>query len=190
MSTDTAGAPALFTVTARLNARLQPEHCQELFADPLAAWLMEAGQGAVGIGQSGVDAQGEVQHIDLRIALLDAKETDAVVEALEELGAPLGSRLLLADGQERGFGRLEGLALYLDGQNLADGVYEQCDPHEVFEQVGRAINGIGDVCSFWQGEAETALYLYGQSFQAMHQAIAGFLASYPLCAGCRVVRVA
>jgi len=190
MSTDTAGAPALFTLTARLNARLQPEHCQELFADPLAAWLLEAGQGAVGIGESGVSVDDEVQYIDLRIALLDGSQTEMVVQALEELGAPLGSSLLLSDGQQRAFGTQQGLALYLDGQNLADEVYEQCDPHEVFEQVGRAINGIGDICSFWQGETETALYLYGQSFEAMHQAIAGFLASYPLCAGCRVLRIA
>lgn len=189
MSTETA-TPAAFTFTARLNARLQPGHCQELFVDPLAAWLLEARQGAVGIGESGVTVDDEVQYIDLRIALLDGRELDAVVEALEELGAPLGSTLRLADGQQRTFGKLEGLALYLDGQNLADEVYEQCDPHEVFEQVGRAIAGIGDVCSFWQGGAETALYLYGSSFAAMHDAIAGFLASYPLCAGCRVERIA
>ena len=60
----------------------------------------------------------------------------------------------------------------------------------MFEQVSRCIDGLGDVCSFWQGESETALYLYGQDAAAMEQAMAGFLASYPLCQGARLERIA
>lgn len=190
MTTDTAGLPAAFTFTVRLNARLQPEHAQELFVDPLSAWLMEAGQGAVGLAEIGVTPDDEVQYVDLKVALLDPEQTGTVVAALEELGAPVGSSVLLSGSPEQPFGQLQGLGLYLDGVNLADEVYETCDPHEVFEQVGRAIDGIGDVCSFWQGETETALYLYGPDAAAMEAAIAGFVASYPLCQGARMVRVA
>lgn len=190
MSTDTAGQPAAFTFTVRLNARLQPEHAQELFVEPLSAWLMEAGQGAVGIAEVGVTPEDEVLYVDLKIALFDPSESGNVVAALEELGAPQGSEVCLPGEQPMPFGRLQGLGLYLDGVNLADAVYESCDPHEVFEQVSAAINGLGDVCSFWQGEKETALYLYGADAAAMEAAIAGFVASYPLCQGARVVRVA
>ena len=189
MSTDSAGAPAVFTFTARLNARLQPEHAQELFVEPLSAWLQDAGQGDAGLGQGGLSPEGEVLYVDLRIALQSQSEVAAVIVGLEELGAPLASTLLLPGG-EHDFGRMQGLGLYLDGQDLADEVYETCDPHEVFEQVSRCIEGLGDICSFWQGERETALYLYGEDAQAMQQAIAGFVASYPLCQGARMERIA
>lgn len=179
-----------YTFTARLNARLLPEHAQELFVEPLAAWLGDAGQGTAVLGQVGLSPEDEVLYVDLRITLADDAGVAAVIVALEELGAPLGSTLLLPGEGEHDFGRLEGLALYLDGQNLPDEVYDSCDPHEVFEQVSGAIAGIGDVCSFWQGEAETALYLYGASYEAMDAAIAGFVGSYPLCRGARVERVA
>lgn len=189
MSTDTAAAPAVFTFTARLNARLQPEHAQELFVEPLSAWLRDAGQGDASLGQVGLSPEDEVLYVDLRIALQTDSEVAAVIVALEELGAPLASTLLLPEG-EHDFGRMQGLGLYLDGQNLADEVYESCDPFEVYEQVASRIDGIGDVCSFWQGDSETALYLYGRDAAAMQAAIADFVASYPLCQGARVERIA
>lgn len=189
MSTDSAGTPAVFTFTARLNARLQPEHAQELFVEPLSAWLRDASQGDAGLGQVGTSPDGEVLYVDLRIALQSEGEVAAVIVGLEELGAPLASTLLLPEG-EHDFGRMQGLGLYLDGQDLADEVYETCDPHEVFEQVSRCIEGLGDICSFWQGERETALYLYGADAAAMQAAIAGFVASYPLCQGARMERIA
>ena len=179
-----------YTFTARLNARLHPEHAQELFVEPLAAWLGDAGQGAAALGQVGLSPDDEVLYVDLRIALLGEGEVAAVIVALEELGAPLGSTLLLPGEGEHSFSKQEGLAIYLDGQNLPEEVYETCGPHEVFEQVSTAIAGIGDVCSFWQGETETALYLYGSSADAMQAAIAGFVDSYPLCRGARIERVA
>ncbi len=48
----------------------------------------------------------------------------------------------------------------------------------------------GVVLSWWDGSAETALYLYGPSFTDMHEAIAGVLATYPLCERVRVVQIA
>lgn len=189
MSTEPAAQAPVFTFTARLNARLQPEHAQELFVEPLSAWLQDAGQGDAALGQVGHSPDGEVLYVDLRIALQDESEVATVIVGLEELGAPLASTLLLPEG-EHDFGRMQGLGLYLDGQNLPEQVYETCDPHEVFEQVSGCIDGLGDICSFWQGESETALYLYGQEAAAMEQAMAGFLASYPLCQGARLERIA
>ena len=72
-----------------------------------------------------------------------------------------------------------GLGIYLDGLNLPDEVYEQCDSNHVFEQLSERIDGLGEICSWWQGPSETALYMYGQSFEAMRDAIAEFVGSYP-----------
>jgi len=52
------------------------------------------------------------------------------------------------------------------------------------------IDGHGEVCSWWQGPSETALYLYGASFDTMAERIADLLATYPLCQGARVIKVA
>lgn len=71
MSTEPAAQAPVFTFTARLNARLQPEHAQELFVEPLSAWLQDAGQGDAALGQVGLSPDGEVLYVDLRIALQD-----------------------------------------------------------------------------------------------------------------------
>ena len=60
----------------------------------------------------------------------------------------------------------------------------------VYEEFGRRLQGIGKVHSHWQGPTETALYMYGNSYEAMTQALADFLASYPLCDRARLVRIA
>lgn len=45
------------------------------------------------------------------------------------------------------------------------------------------------VASYWEG-SETALYLYGKSFDEMHACTKPFLDSYPLCRKSRVVKIA
>jgi hypothetical protein len=46
------------------------------------------------------------------------------------------------------------------------------------------------VLSFWQGPRETALYLYGASFNEMQSRIAAFIGSYPLWQRCRIEQIA
>jgi hypothetical protein len=46
------------------------------------------------------------------------------------------------------------------------------------------------VVSHWQGPRETALYLYGQSADAMLARIRPFLDIYPLCQKARIVKLA
>lgn len=48
----------------------------------------------------------------------------------------------------------------------------------------------GELHSHSQGPTETALYMYGTSYEAMRAALAPLLESYPLCARARVVQVA
>jgi hypothetical protein len=90
---------------------------------------------------------------------------------------------------DRSFGATEGLGIYR-WPEPADEVYEQRDSNHVFEQLSENIDGLGEICSWWQGLTETAPYMYGQSFEAMRDAIAGFVASYPLCQNARVVQIA
>lgn len=177
-------------VTVTLNARLQPEHRHELFEDPLDALLQAAEVGEITGGGTALSDDGEVEYGDIEVALHDTAGVPKLIDLLEQLGAPKGSKVQGARDGDRGFGVTEGLGIYLDGQNLPDEVYEQCDSNHVFEQLSERIDGLGEICSWWQGPTETALYMYGQSFEAMRDAIAGFVASYPLCQNARVVQIA
>ena len=122
---------------------------------------------------------------------LDDASIARVVEALEGLGAPKGSKLRFAGVRpDLSFGRGEGLAVYLNGTDLPDDVYQECDFDFVYSEFNRLMGAAGKVFSHWSGPAETALYLYGPSFDKMQAAVADFLSTYPLCQRCRVVQIA
>ncbi|MCF7749298.1 hypothetical protein KQ945_00970 [Bacillus subtilis subsp. subtilis] len=177
-------------ITVKLNARLQPEHRHALFEDPLDALLESAELGQLTGGGTALSEDGEVEYGDIEIALNDAASLPGVIELLEQLGAPKGSLIQRAGAPDQPFGVTEGLALYLNGTDLPDEVYAQCDSNDLFEQIVERIEGVGEICSWWQGPTETALYLYGASFETLNARIAELVATYPLCQGARVVRTA
>ena len=179
-------------VIARLNARAQPLDRGEVFEDPLDGILQAAGTGQVTGGGTQLGQEGEIEFCDIEITVPEA--TDAVLgtirQALEGLGAPKGSRLIWNDGaNELEFGAFEGLAVYLNGTDLPDAVYEQSDVNVVYEELNKLVGSEGRVVSHWQGPRETALYLYGPSAETMLSRIRPFLDTYPLCQKARIVTI-
>jgi hypothetical protein len=190
-----ASTPAVVDdmVIARLNARAQPLDRGEVFEDPLGDILQAAATGQVTGGGTQLGDAGEIEFCDIEIMVPEA--TDAVLgtirEALEGLGAPKGSRLIWNDGaNELEFGTFEGVAVYLNGTDLPDSVYEQCDLNVVYEEFNKLVGSEGRVVSHWQGPSETALYLYGRSAETMLARIRPFLDTYPLCQKARIVTIA
>jgi hypothetical protein len=180
-------------VTARLNSRLMPIDRGEVYEDPLGATVRSADIGMVTGGGTELGDDGEAAFCDIELMLFDRtpENLDRVVKALEKLGAPKGSKLLLEGSvKEIEFGVNEGLALYLDGLTLADDVYAACDLDTVVGELTRALDGKGQYHGFWQGDRETAVYLYGPSFEAMKAATATFVAHYPLCQNARIEQIA
>jgi len=180
-------------VIARLNVRAQPLDRGEVFEDPLGGILQAAGTGEVTGGGTMLGTDGEIEFCDLEITVPEATDAalGAIRNALEGLGAPKGSRLIWNEGaNELEFGACEGLAVYLNGTDLPDAVYEQSDVNVVYEEFGRLVGGEGRVVSHWQGPRETALYLYGRSAETMLARIRPFLDTYPLCAKARIVKIA
>jgi hypothetical protein len=179
-------------VIARLNARAQPLDRGEVFEDPLNDILQAAGTGEVTGGGTMLGEEGEIAFCDLEIMVPEATDAvlGAICEALEGLGAPKGSRLIWNDGaNELAFGTCEGLAIYLNGTDLPDAVYEQSDASFVYEELGRLVGSEGRVVSHWDGPRETALYLYGRSAETMLARIRPFLDTYPLCDKARIVTI-
>jgi hypothetical protein len=185
------GGPAPTYLVAHLNARLQPADRAELFEDPLDAALQALGIGSVGGVGSWLSDSGEVGHCDIEIdvAACDGPTLQTIIGLLDQLGAPRGSTLE-AGGNKLPFGVTEGMAIYLNGTDLPDEVYKACDANVVYSELERLAADYGEIYSYWQTPAETAFYLYGNAFEAMHDSVAEFLATYPLCQKCRVEQIA
>lgn len=181
-------------VIARLNARLQPAQRGEHFDDPIIDVLQDLGVGEMtGCGTQLTGDERGIEYCDIEMTLTDASDSalEPIIAALEELGAPKGSKLLIGrNGAERPFGKTEGLAIFLNGTELPDSVYAECDINHVLEEADRLMGEDGKVKGFWEGERDTVLYCYGPSFEAMREAIAPLLAGYPLCQKARVEQIA
>lgn len=180
-------------LVAQLNARLQPIHRGSFFEDPLNAALDRAALGQITGGGTLQDVTGEIEYCDIEIEITGrvAEATRCVIETLETLGAPKGSKLRVeAEAREVVFGSQEGLAVYLNGTDLPDYVYRECDSNFVHSEFSVLLEGCGRLLSFWQGPTETAFYAYGTSYHQMRERLSGFVGSYPLCERCRIVQIA
>jgi hypothetical protein len=182
--------PATTECYAKLNEKIMPIDRGEIYEDPLAAALEEAGLGSVPGGGTMQEKSGEIEYAGMDITLVDRERgIPFVCHFLEERGAPKGSALEI--GQKRfPFGKAEAVAVYLDGVNLAPEVYRESDINLVWAELEKRIAPKGKIRGYWQGPTETALYLYGESASAMRTQIADFLGTYPLCKGARIVTFA
>jgi hypothetical protein len=180
-------------MVARLNARLMPINRGAIFEDPLNKELTERKAGEVTGGGSALSQLGEIECCDIEIELSGstAETISLIIQTLEKLGAPKGSKLRVeAEDREVEFGVTEGLAVYLNGTDLSPETYAESDPDFICSEFVRLLGDEGRLLSMWHGPTETALYVYGRSFQTMNERLDGFLKSYPLCQKCRVVQIA
>lgn len=185
-------SPATFII-AQLNDRAQPIDRGEIYEDPLDAILKKHHAGSITGGGTMLAENGEIDFCDIEIEVREpaAEYISLIKRALEELGAPKGSKLSVQpQGEELPIGVNEGLAVYLNGTDLPDEVYAECDVDFIHSEFERLLGADGKVHSFWEGPSETALYVYGPSFETMKSRIAGFLDSYPLCQKARVEKIA
>lgn len=175
---------------AQLNARVMPIDRGERYEDPLQEALEENGFAAVTGGGTMQSENGEIDFCGIDLDLFDVEQgVPFICQFLSELGAPQGSKLQYTqDGEqvEVPFGFLEGLAVYFNGTDLPDEVYEQCDINEVYDEFNRLLGERGDIQGYWQGPTETALYLYGYSAEEMRELLADYMANYPLCEKARI----
>ena len=181
-------------VIARLNARVQPIDRGEFFEDPLDETLAAGNLGAVtGGGTQLADEPAGIEFCDLEIRVVKAcaDTLRAITDKLEALGAPKGSKLIVeSDGREIPFGDNEGLAVFLNGVDLPDEVYAECDFETIVDEFNRLMGDKGQYRGYWQGERETGVYCYGPSYSEMKAAIQPFVQSYPLCQGARIEQIA
>lgn len=181
-------------IVAQLNDKIMPIDRGDVYEDPLDELLKIKYYGEVSGGGTLQAVSGEIEYCDVEIKLVDTLNKQAVEEIiakLESLGAPKGSKLIIEEtGEQIPFGRLEGMAIYLDGVNLSDEVYKNSDTEALAENINALIGIKTDILRYWQGNTETAIYFYGHSFEDMKIATAEFISITPDCENARVVQIA
>lgn len=179
----------------QLNDKLHPIDVEELYEDPLETFFLENNYGEI-IGEGTMQSSiGEIEFFDIQVLIYDNNNVINVINEikvrLESLGAPKGSFIEIEGEKELiQFGIKEGLAIYLDGVNLPKETYNECDSNYVVSEIFRLTGCSDDVIRFWEGDKETAIYFYGDSFDSMKRDILEFINTYPLCKGARIVRIA
>ena len=167
----------------QLPVKLGMSDAEEVFSRPLDRRLRAIGLGHVAGTTLQRDGQGGIDGIEISLILatLHPRALDTVGSVLEDLDAPLGSSVGFSETRARHiFGRTEGLGLYLDGQDSRGNVEAHLD---VLEACTEALEGAG----VYQGGSKQGdrhvLYFYGDSYNAMKNALSFVLSTNPLCRG-------
>lgn len=177
-------------LTLQLNARLRPNNREDLYEDKLDQQLKKQGIGECMGGGTMQLATGEIEYCDINVSIDDTcTALDTIQKILKEIGVPKGS-LLYNDEVYLPVGDLEGMAIYINGYDLPDAIYEECDINQVITDINIRIENVGSFYSYWEGPRETALYFYGSSFYNMKKQIQVFLKHHPLCQKCRIEQIA
>ena len=172
-----------------LNARFQPIDRFEL-EDALQEIFEKNNAGEVIGGGTLLKENGEIESCDIEIDLYEnQKNPDWLEGLLNNIGIPKGS---VIQGIEPPIcvGTLEGMAIYLNGTDLPEEVYKNCDVNYVIAQLEQAVDIIGSMYSYRELNEFTALYFYGVSFSMMKERIEDFVSTYPLCQKCRIEQIA
>ena len=182
-------------VTVTLNAKIDPARRADLedAFDQAMEKLGKEGQIQVSGGGTQLGENGEVAECDIESALTDASDENIslIIQMFSAMLAPKGSRLTIhGEDVQIDFGTDEGLAIYFNGTELPDEVYENNDINDLFDQLDEAVEDIGGIHGVWDGATETAFYFYGSSFAEMEAILRPLLDANPLCEKCRVVQTA
>jgi hypothetical protein len=174
-------------ILAQLHEHIEPLDRGSRYEDPLQSALEAASAGIVTGGGSMLSQLGEIEFVDLEIALADLDSAlQLTVDVLERAGAPQGSRLLMGESVLREFGVNQCLAIYLDGVTLPDEVYASLDFDAVVGQLQEAA-GPNSYLGYWQGPQETGLYYSAPDAEAMFTRVEPLLRGMPIGQNARVV---
>lgn len=197
---DNTQTPETSYIVASLNDKIMPIDRCEVYEDPLDTLLSSKSlngiTGEVTGGGTLQEETGEITLCDLEIEIHTAsptrEQTRSIIQALESMGAPKGSKLIIESrNEEIPFGKKEGLALYLDGVNLPDEIYENQDTDALIANLLNALSLPEDyILRYWNGPTETGLYFYGDHFEHMKRAIEPVISSQPECQNCCIEQIA
>ena len=173
--------------TIRLYEHVEPWDRGSRYEDPLQDALEAAQLGTISGGGSQLSETGQIEFADIEVDAADIdRAITTTVEVLEGAGAPEGSEIRSDDTVLRSFGKLQCLAIYLDGVSLPDDVYANLDFDEVTTQLGE-LAGQDSFRSVSQGNEETGLFFFGPNAEDMFARVQPLLHTLPIGQNARVV---
>ena len=176
-------------VLARVYEHIEPIDRGDRYEDPLQLVLEGKGLGRVTGGGSQLNEWGGITYADVEVEVANLDEAlQVIADTLERAGAPQGSEILdTADERVlRTFGKLQCLAIYLDGTSLPDQVYADLDFDAVVADIGAAA-GDNSYRGFWQGPHETGIFFFGDDAEVMFSRVEPVLRRLPIGQNARVV---
>ena len=185
-------------VTITFNAHWQPEF-QGQVENRIDELLRSSNLGEVDGSGWLDDGNGEAIEFDVEVQFnnSDERNIDRLKELLSAVAVPKGSKIQKdSANDEDGYefvcdiGDQEGLGIYLNGTDLPDEVYSQCDINVLLDRLLDSLKGKAVFGGWWQGNRETALYFYGKEYEDMVKSIKPVIDNYPLCQQCRLVKIA
>lgn len=172
----------IVNVTLELNARLQPLHRGEIFEDMFEEMFRRFGIGEItGAGTLQMPS-GEAEKCDISMEIYKSK-LNPFISLLKRIDIiPIGSKLIIND-EETPIGTAQGMAIYLNGTELAPEVYKNNDINQLIEELDKALEGLAQRLSHWEGPSETGDYI------KMKKAILPIMKNHPLCEKGRSVKI-
>lgn len=164
-------------VIINLNARLQPIHRGEFFEDLFEEVLSRYGIGTVTGGGTLQNPSGEISNCDIEINIRKDKISNFISFLNKVDIIPKGSKLEYDDNNVQ-IGNAEGLALYLNRNELSGEVYKNNDVNILIGELEASLGDAGQWLSYWEGGLETGLYYYGKSFIEMKEKMSHILQMY------------
>ena len=177
---------ASITLLARLYEHIEPLDRGTRYEDPLDTALRARGLGEVTGGGSQLTEGGEIEFADVEMSVNNVDDAvPVIVSSLEGSGAPTAAELIGDAGVLREFGRLQSVAVYLDGVTLPHEVYANLDFDEVVDALTMAA-GEESYHGYWQGATETGLFFFAPDAESMFTRIEPVLHALPIGQNARV----
>ncbi len=166
-------------IIARLNDKILPVDRGLLYEDPLDIFLKEQRIGKVTGGGTQLTSDKEIEYAEIEIMITGRmnilETTQSVIDKLEQLGAPKGSKLIY-ENQEICFGKREGMAVYFDKSNTTDKDSSQYDVDDIASSLANLIDtGIENQRYMELKNNKTLLCFYKDSFEDMRNSIAEYI---------------
>lgn len=182
-----------YTIVIQINDKVLPVEKRNLYLLPLHDFLAENNYGEICGGGILKEEPGEIIFCDIHVKLfqeeINSNVLDSIMKFLEDCGAPKGSKIIIEETHEEIlFGKKEGIAIYLDGENLE----KKSDDFYNIDFVQSEISKLTKTSQerYWKGNATTGLYFYGPSFEEMKSEVSDFMQTYPLYQNARIAQIA
>lgn len=175
-------------ITLDLNMKLLPFD-RSIIEDILDKYLENEAIGRVTGGETFQEPNGEIKNCNIEIKLKDIKYYDDFLKIVKKIKLARGSKII-SSKEIIDIGKMEGLAVHLNGTDLPLEVYKSCDVNYVVKKLNQILKNKGHMLSYYEGADDTILYFYGDSFKEMNELIKDFITSYPLCDKCQIIQIA